>query len=76
MSMFMGMTDEERQEAANKCYEGLLARNRHSCAGCDLQFDCQMPEAIGRWLVTEFLPAIDPAGTTFGVGGRQVAEAL
>jgi hypothetical protein len=69
----IGMTDEARREAAARCYAGLLARGRRSCAGCDLQYDCEMPAAMTRWLVTEFLPAIDPTGTVFGV--PRIAEA-
>ena len=62
--------DEERREQAKLCFDKLTARGRCSCAGCDLDYFCPMAAEIGRWLFEEFLPAIDPTGSTFGNGTR------
>jgi hypothetical protein len=64
--MIDGRTPEEQKAAAQKCYNGIIAGGRRSCAGCHLDYYCPMAEATGKWLFEEFLPAIDPSGQTFG----------
>lgn len=67
-------TPEEKQRAADECYANCKKRGV-TCAGCHLDYLCQMPQANARWLFCEFIPAIDPGKATF-VGISVIQEQL